>query len=155
MLLWGIFMVLVQMWEQDEEGTSEEDPGVLEEGVSLGMALTGTEDELEVAVGGLGLVTGQDEEDAAAESADGYQDECFRARYDDYGGRSYASRNDGDLGNEKQKPSKHDLLKSGKLRDSRNMGGSYTGGDQDPGGGRGRGGYGEARRWGPSQWPWA
>ena len=67
MLVWGIFMVLVQMWEQDEEGTSEEDPGVLEEGVSLGMALTGTEDELEVAVGGLGLVTGQDEEDAAAE----------------------------------------------------------------------------------------
>ena len=51
-------MVLVQMWEQDEEGTSDEDWVVLEEGVSLGMALTGTEDELEVAVGGLGLVTG-------------------------------------------------------------------------------------------------
>ena len=87
--------------------------------------------------------------------ADGYQDEGFRARYDNYGGRSYASRNDSDSGNQKQKPSKYDLLKSGKLRDSRNMGGSYTGGNHDPGGSRGRGGYGETRQWGPSQWPWA
>lgn len=60
MLVWGIFMVLVEMWEQDEEGTSEEEPVGTEEGVSLGMALTGTEEELEVVVGGLGLVMGED-----------------------------------------------------------------------------------------------
>lgn len=42
MLVWGIFMVLVEMWEQDEEGTSEEEPVGMEEGVSLGMALMGT-----------------------------------------------------------------------------------------------------------------
>ena len=58
-------MVLVEMWEQDEEGTSEEEPVGMEEGVSLGMALTGTEEELKVAVGGLGLVTGEDEEDVS------------------------------------------------------------------------------------------
>lgn len=67
MLVWGIFMVLVEMWEQDEEGTSEEEPVGMEEGVSLGMALTGTEEELKVAVGGLGLVTGEDEEDVVVE----------------------------------------------------------------------------------------
>lgn len=67
MLVWGIFMVLVEMWEQDEEGTSEEEPVGMEEGVSLGMALTGTEEELEVAAGGSGLVTGEDGEDAVVE----------------------------------------------------------------------------------------
>ena len=67
MLVWGIFMVLVEMWEQDEEGTSEEEPVGMEEGVSLGMALTGTEDELKVAVGGLGLGTGEDEEEVVGE----------------------------------------------------------------------------------------
>ena len=67
MLVWGIFMVLVEMWEQDEEGTSEEEPVGTEEGVSLGMALTGTEEELEVVVGGLGLVMGEDKEDVVVE----------------------------------------------------------------------------------------
>ncbi|XP_057555225.1 heterogeneous nuclear ribonucleoproteins A2/B1-like [Hippopotamus amphibius kiboko] len=75
------------------------------------------------------------------------QDGGTRAGYDNYGGRNYGSRNYNDLGNYKQKPSKYDLLKSGKLSGIRNMGRSYGGGSYGPGGSGGSEGYGEIRRY--------
>ncbi|XP_055401402.1 heterogeneous nuclear ribonucleoproteins A2/B1-like [Bubalus kerabau] len=73
----------------------------------------------------------------------GHQDRGCRAGYTNYGGRNDGSQNCNNLGNYKQKPSKYELLKSGKLSGRRNMGGSYGGGNYCPGGHGGRGGYGE------------
>ncbi|KAM9103986.1 heterogeneous nuclear ribonucleoproteins A2/B1-like [Megaptera novaeangliae] len=67
--------------------------------------------------------------------------------FDSYGGRNYGSRNYNDLGNYKQKPSKYDLLKTGKLSGSRSVGGSYGGGNYGPGGGGRRGRYAVTSRY--------
>ncbi|XP_043769724.1 heterogeneous nuclear ribonucleoproteins A2/B1-like [Cervus elaphus] len=71
----------------------------------------------------------------------GHQDEGCRAGYTSYGGRNDGSQNCNNLGNYKQKPSKYELLKSGKLNGRRNMGGSYDGGNYCPGGHEGSGDY--------------
>uniref|UniRef100_A0A8C2R2K8 Heterogeneous nuclear ribonucleoproteins A2/B1 n=1 Tax=Capra hircus TaxID=9925 RepID=A0A8C2R2K8_CAPHI len=58
-------------------------------------------------------------------------------------GRNDGSQNCYNLGNYKQKPSKYELLKSGKLNGRRNMEGSYGGGNYCPGGHGESGDYGE------------
>ena len=73
----------------------------------------------------------------------GYQDRGCRAGYINYGGRNDGNQNCNNLGNYKQKPSKYELLKSGKLSGRRNMGRPYGGANYCPGGHGGSGGYGE------------
>ncbi|XP_022407627.1 heterogeneous nuclear ribonucleoproteins A2/B1-like [Delphinapterus leucas] len=80
----------------------------------------------------------------------GNQDGSSRAGYDNYKRRNYGSQNYSDWGfpggtDYKQKPSRYELLKSGKLSGSRNMGGSYSGGSYGPRGNGGSGGYGQTR----------
>ena len=73
----------------------------------------------------------------------GHQDGGCRAGYTSYRERNDGSQNCNNLGNYKQKPSKYELLKSGKLNGRRSMGGSYGRGNFCPGGHEGSGGYGE------------
>ena len=73
----------------------------------------------------------------------GHQDGGCRAGYTSYRERNDGSQNCNNLGTYKQKPSKYELLKSGKLNGRRNMGGSYGGGNFCPGGHEGSGGFGE------------
>ena len=58
-----------------------------------------------------------------------HQDGGCRAGYTIYRERNDGSQNCNNLGNYKQKPSKYELLKSGKLNGRGNMGGSYGGGN--------------------------
>ncbi|KAI4532820.1 hypothetical protein MG293_017228 [Ovis ammon polii] len=68
----------------------------------------------------------------------GHQNRGCRAR-----GRNDGSQNCYNLRNYKWKPSKYELLKSGKLNGRRNMEGSYGGGNYCPGGHGESGDYGE------------
>ncbi|KAL4826611.1 hypothetical protein H8958_006352 [Nasalis larvatus] len=117
----GIRVVAVEISDQDQEVTSEEDLMDMAVDVDLGMAIMGGN------FGGSPGYGGGRGGYGGGGPGYGNQGGGYGGGYDNYGGGNYGSGNYNDFGNYNQQPSNYGPMKSGNFGGSRNMGGPYGG----------------------------